>query len=92
MVELQRVWLPSDWEWTFRAKVLSMLQREKNFWEWTVELQSTNTLLQGTASYLNEDALPNQIEENWQHELSEVCRNKLTDKIHDFHLWLETVQ
>lgn len=91
IVELKRVWLPSDWERTTRAKVLSTQQGDKIFWEWAVELQGSNVLLQGTQSHLTEDAIQNQIEANCNPELSEICRNELIDEIGDFNLWLETV-
>lgn len=91
LVELKRVWLPSDWERTTRAKVLSTQQGDKKFWEWVVDLQGTNLLLQGTQSYLMEDTLLNQIEANRHLELSDICCNELVDEIEDFHLWLETV-
>lgn len=75
-----------------QAKVLSTPQGDKAFWDWAVEIQSNNVLLQGTTSYLNEDALWNQIEANRWLKLSEACRNELIDEIQDFHLWLETMQ
>ncbi len=71
--------------------MLSTQQGEKIFWEWVVDLQGTNVLLQGTQSHLSEDAIGNQIEANRHPDLSEICHNELVDRIEDFHLWLETV-
>ncbi len=64
MAELCQVWLPSDWERTLRGKVLSTKQGEQTFWEWVVDIQNVNMLLQGIASYLSKDAIHNQIEAN----------------------------
>lgn len=91
MEELQRVWLPTDWERTIHARVLATSQGDRNFWDWAVELQSTNTLLFSTASHLNEDAMRNQLEASRNTELTEMCRNDMIDEILDYHTWMEAI-
>ena len=61
------------------------------FWDWAMEMQSINTLLYGTALYLNELALQNQLEANRSPELTEVCRHDFIDDVPDYRLWLEVV-
>ncbi len=91
IVELRRTWLPTDWEANLRACILSARQEEISFHEWALEVQAANAILQGTASYLEEAGMRNQLKVGRHADLSIMCRIEHTDTIQDFQLWLEAV-
>lgn len=92
IAELHQVWLPADWEKRVQARVLETPQGDRVFWDWAVEIQSTNALLYDTTSLVSEDALRNQIEASHHAELTTLCQNNQVDDIQDFHTWLEAVR
>lgn len=91
MNELRKVWLPSDWEQTAQAKVLSTLQGDRVFWEWVMEIQNLKAHLRGTASHLSERMIHHQLEANHNPKLVEACHHELIDDMIDLHQWLENV-
>lgn len=92
ITELQRYGLPSDWEHTTCANVLGTHQGDRPLGERVMEMQSTNTLLYGTASYLSELSVRNQLEVNQNVDLMTLCQHDFIDNVPDYNLWLEAVQ
>ena len=72
MVEFRASYLPKNWEQDACAEVLSLTQGNQTFWDFTISLQSKNTLLHRyyVFSTLPKDKLHHQMEANMEKAVS----------------------
>jgi hypothetical protein len=68
-----------------------MTQGSSFFSDFTISVQSKNSLLSGTTSHLEEDKLHHQLEVKMEEGLSKRCVTKKVNKIEEFKLWLNEV-
>jgi hypothetical protein len=92
MIEFRAAYLPENWEQDTRGEVLSLSQGIQSFWDFTITLQSKNTLLTNTASHLSKDKLCHQLEANIEKCLAARCQHDKVDETADFDKWLKSVK
>ncbi|RDB15199.1 hypothetical protein Hypma_004687, partial [Hypsizygus marmoreus] len=75
MIEFRANYLDPEWESQLRCVLLSsrLDPNKSSFWDWAANLQSTNSLLFGTSSYLDVDALRSQLEAGIDTKLDRRC-------------------
>jgi hypothetical protein len=59
MTEFKKLYLPKDWEEITRIELLQMNQGNNIFWNFAIQVQTKNSILIDTPSYLNKDQLRN---------------------------------
>jgi hypothetical protein len=93
MSEFRLNYLDDDWEETTRRELLSMTQgADTPFWDFAIAVQAKNSLLNGTASHLEDDKLRHQLEAAMHQRLSKRCGAEKTGKIAEFKPWLNEVK
>ena len=91
MKDVRKTWLPLDWDTTIRQKMLASSQHARPFREWTVEVQSLNTILHNMLSHLNNAALRFHLEARMHPDLQKKCRLVTLPLADDLRTWLEKV-
>jgi hypothetical protein len=91
MIEFRSNYLVEDWEEDTLRKLLSMTQGSSSFWDYTVAVQSKNSLIRNTASHLPDDKLHHLLGAGMEIRLSKVSSEKV-NKVMDFHKWLNEVR
>jgi hypothetical protein len=93
MAEFKSLYLPKDWEEITRIELLQMNQGNENFWNFAVQVQTKNSILLDTPSYLNKDQLRNRIEAGMSSKLALRIRlEKAVDKTKALGAWLDDVK
>ncbi|KAJ7579055.1 hypothetical protein C8J56DRAFT_796804 [Mycena floridula] len=83
--------LETDWEDDLRRSMMTSKQKEEvAFKDWVIQIQKMNSLLKGTDSFLDDDALMNLLEANMLADLQEEIRESKPSKT-SLKKWLEIV-
>ena len=91
MTKFHTHYLAEDWEDTL-CEFLSMTQGLKTFWDYTITLQSKNSLLCSTVLHLLDDKLRHQLEAGMETSLSKKVSTKKVDKVPNFWKGLNKVR
>ena len=92
MTDFHWNYLAEDWEEDTLRELLSMSQGCSSFWDYTVAMQSKNSLLCGTTLHLSNDKLHHQIGAGMEVRLSKKVSVEKLNKIMEFHKWLNEVK
>jgi hypothetical protein len=92
MMDFHQNYLAEDWEEDTLHELLSMSQGMSSFWDYTVAVQSKNSLLCGTTSHLPDDKLCHQLWAGMEVRLLKKVSSEKLNKILDFHKWLNEVK
>jgi hypothetical protein len=92
MAEFRTAYLDKNWEETTRRELLCMSQETSTFWHFAVRAQAKNSLLDNTASHLNEEKLRHQLEAGMNARLAKKCIAEKINKIGNFREWLSEVK
>ena len=92
MTDFRWNYLAEDWEEDTLRELLSMSQGSGSFWDYTVAMQSKNSLLHGTTSHLPNDKLHHRIGAGMEVRLSKKVSAEKLNKIVEFHKWLNEVK
>ena len=98
MVELCCLYLQPLWEEMTQAKFLSLSQNMSSFWQFTVLVQKTNSLLKGTVSHKDPCAICEHIEGGMDQVLfkwgikEKVDKIMHNDKVEELQLWMDKVK
>jgi len=84
MVKLKAGFLPEDWEEITWIELLTMQQSTDFFWDFMVQVQSKNTLLHDTDSYLDKDQLHHHIKSGMNPKLTLCCHHEKSNKVIGF--------
>ncbi|KAJ7590648.1 hypothetical protein C8J56DRAFT_763935, partial [Mycena floridula] len=83
--------LETDWEDDLRRAMMTSKQKEDvAFKDWIIQVQKMNSLLKGTDSFLDDEALLNLLEANMLADLQEEIKESKPPK-GNFKKWLEVV-
>ena len=74
MTEFRAGYLPKDWEETTRIELLQMVQGTNTFWDFSVQVQTKNSILVGTPSHLTNEQLRHRMESGMNAKLALRCR------------------
>jgi hypothetical protein len=91
MEELRDLWLEDGWEDVLRRRILSMRQGSKPFKDWSIEIQSLNTILVGWVSALTNAAIRDHLHVNMSEELSLRVRSFLAVPPVNIDAWITAV-
>lgn len=69
-----------------------MIQRNNNFWDFSVLVQSKNSLLRNTTSHLKEEQVRHCLELGMNQRLALRCRLEKSSKVADFREWITEVK
>jgi hypothetical protein len=92
MKEFRAGYLPEDWEEITRIELLAMTQNDLPFWDFAIQVQAKNSLLQNTPSYLATESLRHRIESGMTQKLALRCRLEKLSKTEAFKDWLTEVK
>lgn len=92
MQELRATYLPEDWEEITHIELLAMTQGNDSFWDFSVMVQSKNSLLRDTPSYLKEEQIRHCIEAGMQQRLALHCHLEKSNLVKVFRDWLMEVK
>ena len=90
--EVRSVWLPSNWDALLRQRMLNSTQGTRTFNEWSIEIKTQNTMLRGTDSHLNDNALRFHLEARMSTNLLRKYRSTTHTKEAVFRTWLNNVR
>lgn len=74
IAEFKAAYLPKDWEEITRIELLQLTQGNDNFWDFSVQVQTKNSLLINTPSHLNDEQLRHRMESGMNPKLALRCR------------------
>ena len=74
MTEFCAGYLPEDWEEITHIELLAMIQNDMTFWDFAIQVQTKNSLLRDTDSYLTKATLRHRIESRMNQKLALRCR------------------
>ena len=93
MTEFKKLYLPKDWEEITRIKLLQMNQGNDIFWNFAIQVQTKNSILIDTPSYLDKDQLRNRIEAGMNSKLAlRVRLDKVGNKDNTLAEWLDNIK
>jgi hypothetical protein len=97
MTEFRAGYLPKDWEETTRIELLQMVQGTNTFWDFSVQVQTKNSILVGTPSHLTNEQLCHRMESGMNAKLALRCRLEKAGANKDNVLltlvaWLDTIK
>ena len=93
MSEVRTNFLPSDWVESVRMSLLGMrMTRNTKFWDYAQGVRALNIVLRGTASYLEEPTLRNQLEAGLETGLQSECAREELYKLTTLKEWIERVR
>jgi hypothetical protein len=88
MNEFRAAYLDEDWEENMRRELGGMTQGKDSFWDYTIRVQSKNSLLTGTPSHLSQEKLRHCIEVGMNDLLAHRCANAKANKEGEIKKWL----
>ena len=91
MTKFKKGYMDDDWEKDTCHEVLGMSQASNTFWDYTVSLQSKNSLLHGTPSHLSNEQICDQLGAGMENYLSKKIGGGV-NRITDFQKWLNQVK
>ncbi|KAI0047121.1 hypothetical protein FA95DRAFT_1474948, partial [Auriscalpium vulgare] len=89
---VSRRWLQAGWELRVSNELLNSRQKNRPFNEWQVKLSSKNTLLVGTPSHLDDDALRRKLQAGMNIDLGAEVVDALLPADLDLQDWLDAVE
>ncbi|KAH7903765.1 hypothetical protein BJ138DRAFT_1020111 [Hygrophoropsis aurantiaca] len=92
MTLLRNKWLEANWQSRIRQKLLSSRQNNRPFYEWAIELQSTNAILRNDPAHLTIAQLRFQLEANMNGSLHNECEHGKAADEADFDSWIDLVK
>ena len=92
MKEFCASYLDEDWEEDTCQIVLGMTQGANTFWDYTIALQSKNSLLHGTTLHISDEQICLQLGAGMEVCLSKKIGGEKVNKVVDFHKWLNEVK
>lgn len=92
MKEFRTAYLPEDWEEIARIELLGTVQKDDTFWDFAVNIQTKNSLLCNTQSYLDKEQLHHHLEASMTPKLSLCCRLEKSSKVVKFEDWVIEVK
>jgi hypothetical protein len=93
MAEFKSLYLPKDWEEITRIELLQMNQGNEMFWNFTVQVQTKNSILIDSPSHLDNDQLRNRIEAGMNSRLALRIRlEKVGNKNKALGAWLDDIK
>ncbi|KAH7917164.1 hypothetical protein BV22DRAFT_1026885, partial [Leucogyrophana mollusca] len=92
MTQLRLHWLEADWQSKIRMKVLGSRQGNCPFYEWAIDLQSSNAILRDDPAYLSLDQLRFQMEANMHPSLRTKCEHEKASTEKVFNKWVVLVK
>jgi hypothetical protein len=88
IIEFHAAYLEEDWEEDTKHTLLGMTQGSMSFWNYAFSCQSKSSLLNSTASYLNEQKHCHQLEAGMEEHLSKKVNSEKVNKENNFKKWL----
>lgn len=93
MTEFKELYLPKDWEEITCIELLQMNQGNKLFWDWAIQVQTKNSILIDTDSYLDKDQLRNCMEAGMNPKVAlRVRLEKAGDKTKKLEAWIDDIR
>jgi hypothetical protein len=92
MMELRAGYLDEHWEENTRRELGGMTQGNESFWDYSIKIQSHNSLLVSTPSHLDNEQLRHRIEAGMDEMLSKRCIHAKVNRVQGLKPWLAEVK